>query len=535
MSSIIGYRKEFEDVILKGKLEEALKTLVPNSSEKIYLQFCEEYKKCYSEKKITSELNNILENAKSKRLPNRLITILETRRDLLEFDLPSTSQEKKNKIIDESYKNYCGTNLNYDAPFFVREKKTKDGKKDEIKNNTPLELTEKMIKEAIEKDIKNNDRDKKYKIKNIPEKKRHKLFLELIDKDYDLCMDIIFSRIKILFYLMTKDEFTKVIQFFNKAKKNLNIFDYSSLTIEQIERLLKEVNNQIYVDKKNLISFLMNKKYNKLLNKYKKKNDLEELKKLLWEIYDIFKDYSQEFLPGILLYILKINKEQNILDTKPFIEYIKNPIIDHRLYQQNEYYNNKLTNSCSYSLIHIPSINFNEINRHKFIEDLLIDFFFYDKAKPDDFNKYFKQSYLEKIECISKMYKGETIKSETYNQFFKDSEYDEIAKKTEITICEHNPKEFKVDEDVKIDFDFKNTKEINLSIYEINTENYYLEKKAPLNSLINVEGIIASKTMDIKIEGGENPLKKIRKTIEFDQIPKGKPGVYLIEILVNGV
>ena len=44
MSSIIGYRKEFEDIILKGKLEEALKALVPNSSEKIYLQFCEEYK-----------------------------------------------------------------------------------------------------------------------------------------------------------------------------------------------------------------------------------------------------------------------------------------------------------------------------------------------------------------------------------------------------------------------------------------------------------------------------------------------------------
>jgi hypothetical protein len=37
MSSLIKYRKEFEDIILKGKIEEALKTLVPNSTEKIYL------------------------------------------------------------------------------------------------------------------------------------------------------------------------------------------------------------------------------------------------------------------------------------------------------------------------------------------------------------------------------------------------------------------------------------------------------------------------------------------------------------------
>jgi hypothetical protein len=45
MSSVIGYRKEFEDIILKGKLEESLKTLVPNSSEYTYIKLCEEYKK----------------------------------------------------------------------------------------------------------------------------------------------------------------------------------------------------------------------------------------------------------------------------------------------------------------------------------------------------------------------------------------------------------------------------------------------------------------------------------------------------------
>ena len=271
MSSLIKYRKEFEDIILKGKLEEALKTLVPNSTEKIYLQFCEEYKKCFSEKKITSELNNIIGNAKSKRLSNKLIQVLETRRDLLEYDLPSTSQDKKNKIIDELYKNYCGTNLNFDAPYFVREKKIQnENKADENKTSAPLELTEKMIKDSIEKAIKTNERDKTYEIKNTPTKKRHKIFLKLLDNDSELCMNIIYNKIKILFYLMTKDEFTKVINFFNNAKKNLSVFDYTSLTIEQIERLIKEVNNPMYVNKKSLVSFLMNKRYNKLIKKYKK-------------------------------------------------------------------------------------------------------------------------------------------------------------------------------------------------------------------------------------------------------------------------
>ena len=530
MSTLIGYRKEFEDIILKGKIEEALKTLVPNSTEKIYLQFCEEYKKCVTEKKITKELNQILENAKSRHLSTKLIQVLETRKDLLEYDLPSTSQEKKNKIIDGLYKNYCGENLNYEAPYFVREKKTSEEKLNKIKNNTPLILTEKMIEEARNKIARNTI----YKIQNIPEKKRPKLFLQILEKDPNECMNIIYSRVKIPFYLMNKEEFSKIIKFFNDSKKNLMNFNFFLLTIEQIERILEEVDNPMYVDKKNLVSLLMNKKYNKLIKKANNKNDLNQVKEILNKVCKIFEKFNPELVPGILLQILKINKEQNILDIKPFIEYIKNPILDRLCYEQNNLYNNKITNECSISLIHIPSINFNDINKHKFIEELLIDFFIYDKAKPEDFNKYFKQEYLEKMEFIAKLYKGEEIKSDTYNKYLNDSEYEEIAQKAEITICEHNPKEFKVDEEVKIDLDLKNIKTINISIYEINTENYYLQKKAPLNSLINVEGIIASKTMDINIEGGDNPLKRIRKKIELD-IPKGKPGVFLIELLGNGI
>ena len=30
-------------------------------------------------------------------------------------------------------------------------------------------------------------------------------------------------------------------------------------------------------------------------------------------------------------------------------------------------------------------------------------------------------------------------------------------------------------------------------------------------------------------------LKRIRKTINFEEIPKNKPGVYLVEILGNGI
>ena len=531
MSSYITYRKEFEDIILEGKLDEALKTLVPNSSEKIYLEFCEEFKKCSADKKITKELNSIIESAKENRLSNNLIKVFETKRDLLEYDLPSTSKEKKDQIINQLFKNYCNLNQNYNAPFFAREKKTEKDENQKAVNKTPLELTEQMIQNAINKLMKENERDKNFKINSAPEKNRIQILMDYIDNNIEQAIFIIESRVRIPFYLMNKEQFTKLIKLFNSLKKNLNDLYYDCFTIEQIERLLKEITNKMYVNMERLVNLLIEKKYNKLIKKAWKNNALDEVKKILWEVYAIYKNYYPKHMPGTLLYILKINRLQNLLETAPLIEYIKNPI----RFNNFHCYKFEIKNDSSYSQIYIPSIEFGEILAHTFIENLIIDFFLYDKAKPDDFKEYFKQDYLKRLEYISKLYKGIEVKPDDLSKYFIGNEYEEIVKKIELTICEHNPKEFKLNEDVKIDFDFKNTKSINISIYEINTENYYLTKKTPLNSLINVEGVIASQTLDVKIEGGENPLKRIRKTIEFNQIPKGKRGVYLIEILGNGM
>ena len=89
-------------------------------------------------------------------------------------------KKKKNKIIEELYRNYCGVNLNYDAPFFARGNKEQYGAETETKNNTPLELTEKIIKKAVDSDIRKNERNKTYKILNAPEKKDVNYFWNIL-------------------------------------------------------------------------------------------------------------------------------------------------------------------------------------------------------------------------------------------------------------------------------------------------------------------------------------------------------------------
>jgi hypothetical protein len=103
--------------------------------------------------------------------------------------------------------------------------------------------------------------------------------MDYIDNNIEQAIFIIESRVRIPFYLMNKEQFTKLIKLFNSLKKNLNDLYYDCFTIEQIERLLKEITNKMYVNMERLVNLLIEKKYNKLIKKAWKNNALDEVKK----------------------------------------------------------------------------------------------------------------------------------------------------------------------------------------------------------------------------------------------------------------
>ena len=322
MTKELVFKKEFEDYILKQSSEEALNSLIPNTNEYIYLQFCEEHKKCIKSQKISTKLNSILKNAKNNS--SDLLRALNTRKNLLEYDLPSTTQQRKNEIINFLYQYYCDNTLNFDPPYFVRENNEKKNdmeiEESENESNEAIsELTEEIIKQKVEKIMRDNDIEENFK--NTPLKKRKELFLKYLTNEKDEIDEYFLNSVRVPFYLMTKDEFSLFINFLNKCKFNIfNISDY--MTIEQLERILKEVDNPENLPKKIIISELINKKYGELVKNAG--DDLIKLKTILLEIYNnILIEYSSEYCCEILIYILKINKMINIFEPEILIKYLK--------------------------------------------------------------------------------------------------------------------------------------------------------------------------------------------------------------------
>ena len=70
-------------------------------------------------------------------------------------------------------------------------------------------------------------------------------------------------------------------------------------------------------------------------------------------------------------------------------------------------------------------------------------------------------------------------------------EIEEIQNEKLLTICKHNKDSFKTNEEVSIDVEVKNISEIEVKVYEIETENYLLQFQSEIDGQLALEGLIA--------------------------------------------
>ncbi len=521
MSDFLTYSKALESLILTGKTEECLKNLVENSKEACYIKFIEELKKCEQEKKISKEINDIIEKMKNLHFDTEFTKQCNIMKELMEYDFPSTSEKQKDKIINDLKNNFYGESFDFPMPNFANFKK-----QDENKSKTmyPSILTEKLFEDKLnEYNLKGENNNEIFKIVNLNNLKRKNEFINILkNSDSKKLNKIIQNREYIPFYLLNDEEFTLLINNSGLIKKFWDL-NFSLFTINQLEKLLNlEIKD---FDKNILIQNIINKKYKRKFFINNEKNDLKENKKLLLEILEYIKSNPKlkNFKSSIIFHLLDNGIQLNEYDLDLFNEYIQYPCNRTDPYLFNNQFQNNF-----YELMNVG------LSEHSYnLINVYLDYFFLnDKANVETFQKYIKIDLLEKEFYKCNILKGKDVK---FNEkLMSKFEYEEFCKSSKITICPYNKKVFEIGEKILIDIELKNIQNLNISVFEINTENYYLEKKSPITSLINVEGILTKIEENFTFE--ENSTKLVTKTFDLSKhISNEKRGVYLIEIIGNGL
>ena len=529
MSQSLPYKKEFEQIVLTGNVEDALKSLVPNSKEQLYVRFIEELKSCKKESKISNKLIKIIKDIDNITKDHRLVNECELKKNLLEFDLPTTNEKRKKEIIDDLGKKYHGLRFNHRPPDFA----TKLDKKEDNIKKEPSILSDELLKQLMDKYYKDNSNNQIFEFVNTYDLKKNEVFAKILKSgDNEKIKRILDTQFN-PFFLLKKDEFLLLIDYLNKTNIDYSKkFNLCNFTTEQIEMMLDKVKNEKAINLNDTMENYINKVYLEKLNNVKEQNNLEEQRKILLEIYDKVKNNPalNNYTSSIIYHLLSNGIEINNYDLDLFLNYLKNPFsfimnFDYIFKIKNNYLNNRAYNTNFFDF------DYDKVQRNELVNQYLEYFFMNKKADINTFKNYIKEDYLEKY-----LYKAQILTGEisTFNEkFMSKKEYEDLCKLAEITICPHNKKCFEIDEPVILDLDIKNIPNLTLSIFTINTENYYLDKKQPITSLINVEGLLTSSEMIFNYN--EKPQKRHRERINLDKIPNNKRGVYLIEIIGNGI
>ena len=102
-----------------------------------------------------------------------------------------------------------------------------------------------------------------------------------------------------------------------------------------------------------------------------------------------------------------------------------------------------------------------------------------------------------------------------------------------IKICNFNKDYFEDGEEIKLYVELKNIPILTIKIFEICPENYYLKNKFELDNKINLEGLIPSEEKVFNFN--EPPIVKSIKEFKFEKISKQSQGVFIVELIGNGM
>lgn len=233
----------------------------------------------------------------------------------------------------------------------------------------------------------------------------------------------------------------------------------------------------------------------------------------------------------VLYHLLDSGRHNGIYDKKLFLEYITLP--KNASYVEPKYLKEPSVRGFA---AHV-STDFSGITLLPTVlddEPLVRDFLQQDFIEANDYNAYSKlirDTYLKDVFAVTKILEGRGDMERWYSMLNNPSKYQALKDRVDIEFSIRNKKYFKSDDDVSLDVYIKNVPKLVVKVFEINTLNHYLSKKAELDTSIDLDGLIACDEYSYTYE--EPPLRRVMHRFDFPKIRKR--GVYIIEFIGNGI
>jgi len=227
---------------------------------------------------------------------------------------------------------------------------------------------------------------------------------------------------------------------------------------------------------------------------------------------------------------LLVDQKRGVFNKERFDEYIRLPrnvhYVNRDYLKKRQFYGRTVNMKSDFrAYTELPPIGTDE----KLVRYYLMHYL-KDAADFKAYEDYVEHNYLKKLFAETKMVNGIGDMEEWYSQL-KPSEVRSLKERIDLELLPTNPEFVDADDPVMLSLAIKNVEKLIVRTFEVNTYNYYREKKSEISTAIDLDGLVAN--IEYTHEYKHIPLRRHVETFKFPHIKK--PGVYVVEFIGNGI
>jgi hypothetical protein len=249
----------------------------------------------------------------------------------------------------------------------------------------------------------------------------------------------------------------------------------------------------------------------------------------LWSFVSTLAPVHNSLKAHIVYHRLVLDRARGIFDADRFMTYLKLP--RQTRYVEPKYFEIEANRIHPVNLqqdFHaatmLPPVGDDEPLVRSYLDHFLADAKNYDAYAP-----YILSDYLKHVFAEAKVVRG-IGDAETWYSLLPPDRYQQIKDRIDLDFAFTNKTEFAADDLVSLDLDIKNVDTLIVKVFEINTQNYYREKKSEIGPNVDLDGLVAKDEQTFTYS--EPPVRRVRRHFEFPKLDAR--GVYVIDFIGNG-
>ncbi len=173
----------------------------------------------------------------------------------------------------------------------------------------------------------------------------------------------------------------------------------------------------------------------------------------------------------------------------------------------------------------LPPVGSDEVLVREFVMRLSVD-----EASWEPWAEWLRDTWVKPVFAEAKITAG-AAEPEKWASLLSPAAYQALRERVDIEFPATNPAFLPVDADVAVDVVLKNTPKLIVRIYEINTLGFHLGQNRPLNTDLNLDGLVANSEQTH--DGDASPFKRVSRKFQFPEL-KGRRGAWVIEFIGGG-